>query len=285
MKLSLLKLSSCSGCQVALLDALGDGVLELSDKIDFAPLLVDKQEIGECSIALVEGAVRTDEELKLLEEQRKKADVLVAFGTCAAFGGLPSLANMYFGQQVIGSVYGSPLKKVPKFFDEAKPIDEFVDVDYYLPGCPPPEKLIREFLLALINGEEPRKVTHPVCAECNRTVVFRKVERIKWGGVPEICLLSQGYLCLGSVTRGGCGAACPKAGIPCAGCRGPTPKVMILPCKDYLTEILDRLQRITGFHVKPEDVPSIYAFVFGSDMKDKPVSEIKTIMKDGRAMK
>jgi F420-non-reducing hydrogenase small subunit len=115
-------------------------------------------------------------------------------------------------------------------------------------------------------------------------VKYIEIDGIKRFGIPQegICLLSQGFLCQGSVTRGGCKALCTKAGIPCRGCRGPTPKIMRSYCRDYLNEITERLKRITGYEMHPDDIASIYAHVFGSNMKNKPVSMIKALMRSGR---
>ena len=38
----------------------------------------------------------------------------------------------------------------------------------------------------------------------------------------DICLVNQGYLCIGTSTRGGCRALCTRPGHPCVGCRGPS---------------------------------------------------------------
>ena len=278
MKLALVKLASCSGCQIALLDTY-EKILEF--EIVYAPLISDVKEMPKCDVVLVEGAVRTENELEELKKARENADILVAFGSCSALGGISSLGNIYSARQLIDYVYNCEVN--PKLLDFAYPIDEFVDVDYYLPGCPPTPDLILKFLNSLKNGKiEP--IDYPVCAECGRLVVHTKIDRIRKTEKPDetICLLSQGYLCLGSVTRGGCKAVCTKAGIPCKGCRGPTSKVMRNYCKDFLTEIHDRIERIASFDVSFEDPAGIYMFVFGSDMKDKPVSKIKEIMRSGR---
>jgi F420-non-reducing hydrogenase small subunit len=280
MRLGIVKLASCSGCQVALLDTY-EKILDIADSIVYAPMLADERELKECDVILVEGAARTEKELEELKLAREKAKILVAFGSCSALGGISSLGNIYTPKKLIGDIYGKEIEF--KLLDFAYPIDEFVEVDYYLPGCPPTPELILKFLDGLKNGSlEP--IDYPVCAECGRLVVHTKIDSIKRTELPDpqICLLSQGYLCLGSVTRGGCKAVCTKAGVPCKGCRGATPKVMRANCKDYLVEIHDRIERIAGFDVKFEDPASIYMFVFGSDMKDKPVSKIKEIMRSGR---
>ncbi len=280
MKIGIVKLASCSGCQIALLDT-HEKLLEIADKVVYAPLIKDARELPDCDVVLVEGAVRTEHELEVLKRARERAKKLVAFGSCSALGGISGMGSIYKPEKLIEDIYGRDLDY--KLLDFAYPIDRFVEVDYYLPGCPPTPELISKFIDGILNGRVERH-DYPVCAECGRLVVHTKIDNIKKTELPDpkVCLLSQGYVCLGSVTRGGCRAICTKAGVPCRGCRGPTDKVMVMPCKDYLTELHDRIERIAGFDVKFNDVASIYAFVFTSDMMDKLVSRIKEVIRKGR---
>lgn len=280
MKVGIVKLASCSGCQIALLDTY-EKFLEIAEKVVYAPIIKDERELPECDVVLVEGAVRTEHELEMLKDAREKAKTLVAFGSCSALGGISGMGSIYRPETLIKEVYGTDLDY--KLLDFAYPIDKFVEVDYYLPGCPPTPEIIARFIDGILKGEVER-YDYPVCAECGRLVVHTKIEKIKRTELPDqkICLLSQGYLCLGSVTRGGCKAVCTKAGVQCRGCRGPTDKMFVMPCKDYLTEIHDRIERIAGFDVKFDDIASVYAFVFTSDMMDKQVSRIREVIRTGR---
>ena len=280
MRVGIVKLASCSGCQVALLDTY-EKFLEIAEKVVYAPIIKDNRELPECDVVLVEGAVRTEHELEMLKNAREKAKTLVAFGSCSALGGISGMGSIYKSEKLIGEVYGTEINH--KLLDFAYPIDHFVNVDYYIPGCPPTPEIISRFIEGILTGNVVR-YDYPVCAECGRLVVHTKIDRVRKTELPDpkVCLLSQGYICLGSVTRGGCKAVCTKAGVPCRGCRGPTDKVMVMPCKDYLTEIHDRIRRIAGFDVKFEDIASIYAFVFTSDMMDKQVSRIREIIRIGR---
>jgi F420-non-reducing hydrogenase small subunit len=113
-----------------------------------------------------------------------------------------------------------------------------IDVDYYLPGCPPPTGLIAEAVMALVEGRLPEKGSvlapdAPLCTECPRVVTKPEKPRVaayhrpyEVPIDPELCLLVQGLVCLGIATRSGCGAACTKANMPCTGCMGPTSRVI-----------------------------------------------------------
>jgi F420-non-reducing hydrogenase small subunit len=122
--------------------------------------------------------------------------------------------------------------KLPEFYDTVKTLDQTVSVDYYLPGCPPPVKLILNAVDAIAKGELPSKgsVLAPlksVCDECPRKKENKKISKIyrvhEKVPEPERCLLEQGIICMGPGTRSGCGAQCLTVDMPCTGCGGPCP--------------------------------------------------------------
>jgi len=128
--------------------------------------------------------------------------------------------------------------RLPHFDETVRTLDQVIDVDYYLPGCPPPANLIAQAVMALVQGKLPEKgsVLAPdvaLCAECPRADTKPqdlKVERFyrpyEIEADPDTCLLAQGLVCLGPATRSGCNAVCIAANMPCTGCMGPTSRVI-----------------------------------------------------------
>jgi F420-non-reducing hydrogenase small subunit len=187
---------------------------------------------------------------------REKSKVLIAYGACACGGGIPGLANLYNREQIFKRAYletpSTDNKEqilpqtrfnvpegeltIPKFYDTVKNLQQTVDVDFFIPGCPPEEKTTWLALEALISGQLPPKGTvitgsrKAVCEECPRKKDVKKVNKFyrtyEMVPVADICLLEQGLLCAGIATRGGCGAPCPKANMPCTGCYGPVEGVI-----------------------------------------------------------
>ena len=126
---------------------------------------------------------------------------------------------------------------LPRFHSVVRALDQVVEVDYYLPGCPPTPKLLKGAITALLSGELPPKgaVLSPdiaLCDECPRKdtkptdLHFTEFKRPQWIQIdPEKCLLAQGLICMGPATRAGCEAACVRGNMPCTGCFGPTSRV------------------------------------------------------------
>jgi F420-non-reducing hydrogenase small subunit len=228
--------TGCGGCTHTFLD-LGEKLFSLMDRgVDFVyyPMLIDKKEFEEIDIAFVEGGIRSKDEERTLRKLRKKASTLVACGMCAVDGGVSSLGNLYSLKELYDTIMGrvdtvgkTPSLENPMFelTERLKPIDYFVDVDYYVRGCPPPRSVLGNVLSSLVEGREPDRFTSIVCNQCTRKIIGKKAPLSRGLGRapdPEICLLDQGYLCLGSITRNGCGAVCTLSGMPCIGCRGPS---------------------------------------------------------------
>jgi len=124
-----------------------------------------------------------------------------------------------------------------------------IAVDLYLPGCPPHAAFILDALLALVHGRPAKARTESVCATCRRTMAKTEVAELRpnHAGLPDEhqCFLSQGYLCLGSVTMDRCLSPCPTRGVPCTGCAGPTLQILTEPNRDLRTEVAERMRRLT----------------------------------------
>jgi F420-non-reducing hydrogenase small subunit len=187
---------------------------------------MDLKEIPEVDLVVVEGGVRTEDDEELIRQIRAKSKILVALGICATHGGVTSLGNLMSVKKLLEKKYslleGS---KLPELTDLMYPICNFVDVDFYVPGCPPMPLLIVHTLKAITSGKTPERHASVVCIECRRKIIPKKVDRLfgiyEKEADPELCLVSQGFVCLGSLTREGCGAPCPRSGFTCFGCRGP----------------------------------------------------------------
>jgi F420-non-reducing hydrogenase small subunit len=252
--------ASCGGCEIAVLD-LNEKVLDVVQIADivFWPVAIDiKYSAVEAmpdkyiDICFFNGAIRSEEQEHMAKLLRQKTKTLVAFGSCAEDGGIPSLANLNDRQGIFEQVYletkstVNPEKtfptlrtevkegvlKLPELYDTVKTLNQTVDVDYYLPGCPPPVNLITKAIEAIAKNELPPKgsVLAPlksVCDECARKKENKMISKIyrvyEKTPEPDRCLLEQGIICAGLATRSGCGAQCLTVDMPCTGCGGKCP--------------------------------------------------------------
>jgi F420-non-reducing hydrogenase small subunit len=253
--------ASCGGCEETVVD-LNENILKVADAVDIVlwPVALDfkRKDIeamkdGEIAVSFINGAVRLEEQEEMVKLLRKKSGLVVAFGACAHLGGIPGLGNFYDRDSIFKYVYTEsptvdnpdkifPQQKtqvkegeltLPEFYNTVKTLDQTIDVDYYLPGCPPPPDLIWAAVMAILEGKLPEKgsVLAPnkaLCDTCPRAeskpdkLAIEEVKRpwqIKMD--PEKCFLAQGIICMGPATRTGCGETCIKANQPCRGCFGP----------------------------------------------------------------
>lgn len=251
-------LATCGGCEVTILD-IGEPLLDLLPKLEFVhmPVIMDHKyygqtgeketlEIPEADVGIISGGIRNKENRHIAEEMRKKCKILIALGSCANFGGIPALGNMYTIQEIFDKVYrqtkstepsDTPTKDIPALEDRVYAVNEVVKVDIGLPGCPTTPELVAEALTALLEGKEFKLAERSVCDDCPVkrekkavTKLKRPLEPVEFKlGQPfeEIrCYMEQGYLCQGPATRSGCGGAekiprCVKAYQTCRGCFGP----------------------------------------------------------------
>ena len=215
-KVAIVSLTSCEGCQFALLD-LGERFLQFAksvDLIDFR-LIEDEDDFGgKLDIAIVEGDPITEDNVKTLMSLRERAIFLVVLGNCAAMGGIPEIKNYQEGKNTIKHVY----KYIQGITNpEIKEVDNFVKVDFTFPGCPINGEEFLKYAPALVEvamtgdrSKLPEIPDQPVCVECRK-----KGNR---------CLLLDKKPCFGPMILGGCDAVCPSSRMMCQGCRGLRPK-------------------------------------------------------------
>jgi F420-non-reducing hydrogenase small subunit len=257
-KLALYWAAACGGCEIAVL-GIEEKILDVAAKFDLVfwpcvmdPKVRDIEQMPDKSIdlCLFNGGIRTSEQEYMARLMRAKSKALVAFGSCAKEGCIPGLANLHDRREIFDTAYHDTPSTdnpdrieprtetevpegtlyLPVFYDTVKTLGQTVEVDYYLPGCPPEAERIWDALVAIMEGKlpEPGSVIGAdttVCDECPRTRNEKKIEAFKrtWEIIPDpdTCLLEQGLLCCGIATRAGCGALCPQVNSPCIGCYGP----------------------------------------------------------------
>ena len=269
IKLALYWAATCGGCDVATLD-INEKILDVVNiadivlwpvAMDFKYKDVEAMEPNSIDVCLFNGAIRNSEHEEIAKMLREKSKVMIAFGSCACSGGIPGLGNVANREQIFQVAYkdtpstdnpdfvtpqtemvddGGETLTLPEFWDTVKTLDQTVDVDYYVPGCPPTVDRITDAIGIIAKfaetGELPPKgavvaFEKTLCDECERKrdeekkikQVYRPHELKEVD--PEKCLLDQGILCMGPATRGGCGAQCVNVNMPCRGCYGPSPEV------------------------------------------------------------
>jgi F420-non-reducing hydrogenase small subunit len=258
--------AGCGGCDVALLD-IDAKILDIHAiaEVVFWPIGFDGKihEIEQMpdksiTVSFYNGAIRNSENEHIAKVLRAKSKIMIAFGSCACYGGTPGLANVTNKKEVFETVYKNTQStdnpefvtpqmhvkvkegelELPEFYDTVKMLEDVVDVDYFMPGCPPTVNLIAMAVDAVVahvtkGAALPPKGTiiasdKSLCDECKRERVEkgRRIEKIYQAYEitpdPKKCLLDQGIICIGPATRAGCGAMCPNAQMPCRGCMGPT---------------------------------------------------------------
>ena len=328
--------AACGGCDVSILDV-NERILTVGDMANIVmwPVAADGKEKdiaamndGDITVSIISGAVRNSENEHMVKLLRQKSKLVVAYGSCACFGGSPALANLVADgkDEILNYVYtktptsanfqetyhkGNPVipqtsykapegeLTLPVLYDTVKTLDQVIDVDYYVPGCPPQQETISQMLKAVADfaykgvalppkGTTIGITTKTLCDECPRKKENARITEfldpyqvnVKDG----VCLMDQGILCLGAATIGGCGAKCTKVGQPCRGCYGPTAEVQeqgasmftavasLLPILDD-DPICDEEKIIKIVSEIKDPLGYFYAFTMGKALIKKAVKE------------
>jgi len=274
----------CGGCEVTILD-IGEPLIDVLAKLDIVhmPVLMDHKLFGqtgenaelsipEADVGIITGGIRTEEHKKIAQEMRKKCKTLIAMGSCACFGGVPALANLYSTEEMTDKVYrgsvttdhdGIPHSGIPALTDRVYAVKEVVPVDLSLPGCPTTPEMVAGALIALLEGKPIELPSKSVCDDCPTIREKKAVSTLKRRlEGPEFtpgrplsemrCLMEQGFLCLGPATRTGCGGSrgtprCIRAYMPCEGCFGPL--------SDTANPMVDMMGALSTIGLDPKQIP------------------------------
>ncbi|MDI6773962.1 MAG: hypothetical protein QME60_00995 [Verrucomicrobiota bacterium] len=196
----------CEGCQLQLVN-LEEELLDLIavvQPVQWREAMTEHSE--DYDIAIIEGSITRAQDEERLKEIRARAKVLIALGACAAMGGVNRLKNNFTMDDVRARVYGKDSAMPHLDTQPTKAVGEVVKVDFAVHGCPITKSEFTSIARCLALGKTPLIPNHPVCVEC------------KMAG--NVCRFEYSEICLGPVTRAGCGAKCPSGGFWCYGCRG-----------------------------------------------------------------
>ncbi|MGD0014063.1 MAG: oxidoreductase [Bryobacteraceae bacterium] len=273
--------AACGGCEEAVVD-LGAAILDVVAAVDIVlwPVALDfkKTDVealpdGSITAAFINGAIRNSEQEEWVRLLRRKSQYVIAFGACAQLGGVPGLGNLWNRETIFQAVYKEAPSQgggdgaipqtefqsnghaltLPVFWDTVRTLDQVIEVDYSVPGCPPTPELLQQAVGALLGGNLPPKGTvlapdHALCEDCPRKdskpeklaiPAFHRPHEVEID--PEKCILAQGLLCLGVAARSGCGARCIEGNMPCTGCFGPTSRV-----RDYGAKALSGIASLAA---------------------------------------
>jgi coenzyme F420-reducing hydrogenase gamma subunit len=206
-RVGVIKLASCDGCQLTILD-LEDELLALAERFEFVEFAeaTSRRSSGPFDVLLVEGSISTPEQATEIVRLRAASRILVVIGACATAGGIQALRTAAEHEAFRHAVYPAPA--FVESLAVASPISAYVTVDYELRGCPIDGRQVLELLTALTTGRRPQLPDQAVCLECKRRGI-------------TCVVVATGEPCLGPVTQTGCGAICPRMGRGCYGCFGP----------------------------------------------------------------
>ncbi len=228
--------TDCEGCQLQFANMGGAllEIVELADVVNFRELMSEKSD--DYDIAIVEGSISTDNDVKRIKAIRGRAKIVVALGACATIGGVNGIKNRSPLELAKKRVYGDKADTVDSI--KVMPLHEVIKVDYFINGCPVYIPELAAILKCLIIGKPYVVPNYPVCTEC-------KVNE-------NVCRYEKDEECLGPLTRAGCNSWCINYGNKCYGCRGLVDNPAANGQKDILSKYglsaEDILQRFTLYN-------------------------------------
>jgi sulfhydrogenase subunit delta len=220
-RVAIFDFACCEGCQLQIVN-LEEEILDLVSVIE---LVEWREAMSEQStqydIAIIEGSITRPEDEERIQIIRSRTKVLIALGACATIGGVNKLKNNFDLDEVKRYVYGRDAAMPHLETGMTKAVGEVVDVDFSIQGCPIEKKEFAAIMRAILSGRKPEIPDYPVCVECKAK--------------ENVCRWEYGEVCIGPVTRAGCGARCPSGAFRCFGCRGYIDNPNVVAARDVVT--------------------------------------------------
>ena len=203
-RIAIFSLTGCEGCSLAILE-LEEQLLDILNATEIVNFREGMSERSwDIDVGFVDGAVSTPRDEEEARRFRDSCRTLVAIGACACLGGVNTQKNHQPPRVYRRRVYGEKAGQFPT--TDARPLSAVVPVDYELPGCPMVKEEFLRFVKRLAAGRPFNLPPYAVCVECKRA--------------GNLCMYERGEVCLGPISRAGCGAICPSYGVRCEACRG-----------------------------------------------------------------
>lgn len=213
-KVVLVGLASCFGCQINITNA-EKYLMDVLGQIDmqYWQLTSSDPMPDDIDVAVIEGAVTTEEAEEVVKDLRNRAKILITIGACAETAGIPGIAAANYEGRQEDAYRGDVPSIVSDIAFTPKRVSDVVDVDRKVLCCPIDPFDFAATLQSALYGNNIYKRTSTLCGECKRN--------------EQGCFYSDGKICMGLITMSGCGAKCPSLGRPCNGCAGLSPDANI----------------------------------------------------------
>lgn len=227
-KLAFFDFTDCEGCQLQFAN-MGSTLIDLTGLVEIVNFREIMSEAGEdYDIALVEGSISTDNDVKRVKKIREKAKAVIALGSCACIGGVNGIKNRTPLEVAKKRVYGDKADTVNTI--KLMPVNEVIKVDYSINGCPVYIPEVVAVLKSVIMGKPYIVPNYSVCVECKMN--------------ENVCRYEKDQECMGPVTRAGCNSWCVNNGNRCYGCRGLLDNPAADSHKDILAKYGLKLEEI-----------------------------------------
>ncbi len=212
----------CEGCQLQIVNMEEEllDLISVVQPVEWREAMSDKTDLEMIDIVLIEGSITRPEDEEALRQIRKRARFLVALGACATIGGVNKLKNNFDLDDVKKCVYGDDANRPHLATGMTKGVSEVVPVDFEIQGCPMNINEFAYVVRCLAQGTTPVIPNYPVCVECKMR--------------ENVCRYEYNEICMGPITRAGCNAPCPSAGMWCFGCRGYVDDPNVNAAKDIM---------------------------------------------------